>query len=67
MAEDQTIKPEGAQEGAAQGEQAPGKKKKINKLSPEAITKKIEALTQANQIKSKYYQHLLQRKAERQA
>ena len=64
MSDDQTLKTEGAPEGAAQGEQTPHKKKKINKLTSEEITKKIDALTQTNQVKSKYYQHLLHRKAE---
>jgi hypothetical protein len=68
MAEEQAVKTEGqTPEGTAQGEQKPNKKKKINRLSLDEINKKIEALDQANQIKSKYHQHLVQRRNELQA
>jgi hypothetical protein len=66
MAEEQAVKKEEKPaEGAAQGEAA-RKNKKINRMTSEEINKKIEALVQANQIKSKYYQHLTQRKNEQQ-
>jgi hypothetical protein len=68
MAEEQTVKAEEkAPEGAPQAEQKAAKKKKINRLSLDEINKKIDALDQANQIKSKYHQHLVQRKNELQA
>lgn len=68
MAEEQTVKTEEqAPGGAAQSEQTPVKKKKINRLSLDEINKKIDALVQANQFKSKYHQHLVQRKNELQA
>ncbi|MBN2403324.1 MAG: hypothetical protein JXN64_13130 [Spirochaetes bacterium] len=67
MAEEQTIKTEGqTSDGAVQGEQKSQKKKKINKLSLDDINKKLDILVQASQIKSKYYQHLVQRKNELQ-
>ena len=65
MADEQTPKPEGqAAEGTAQGEQKPSKNKKINKLSLDEINKKIEELSTANHIQSRYYHHLLTRKSE---
>jgi hypothetical protein len=68
MAEEQAVKKEEQSSvGAAQGEQISKKNKKINKLALDDINKKIEVSVQANQIKSKYYQHLLQRKNELQA
>jgi hypothetical protein len=67
MAEEQAVKKEEQPaEGAAQGD-ASKKNKKINRLTLNEISKKIEALGQANQVKSKYYQHLMQRKNEFQA
>ncbi len=67
MAEEQAVKKEEQPaEGAPQGEAAK-KNKKINRMPLDEINKKIEALGQANQIKSKYYQHLTQRKNELQA
>jgi hypothetical protein len=68
MAEEQAVKAEEkTPEGAAPSEQKAAKKKKINRLALDEINKKIEALMQANQTKSRYYQHLLQRKNELQA
>ena len=67
MAEEQTVKAEEQAAGAAPAEQKPAKKKKINKLSLEEINKKVEELQKLNQIKSKYHQHLLQRKNELQS
>ncbi len=56
MAEEQ--KP---QEGAPQSS---GKTKKINRLSPEELQKKISDFESSQQTKSVYYKHLLQRKRE---
>jgi hypothetical protein len=55
-----------ATEGAAGGEEArAGKKsKKINRLSTQEITDRIEALEKGNMAGSVYYKHLLQRKRE---
>ncbi len=52
---------------AVQGEAAgPVKNKKVNKLSLDELSRKIDALEKGNQIKSKYYQHLVLRKKELQ-
>jgi len=42
----------------------PQKKKKINRLTPQELAKKISAFEDAQQTKSVYYKHLVQRKKE---
>ena len=46
---------------------APAKKKKVNRLTVAELDKKISVLEEANQVKSKYYRHLLSRRNERKA
>ncbi|HOW81129.1 MAG TPA: hypothetical protein PK573_01105 [Spirochaetota bacterium] len=58
MAEEQKT-----QEGQ-QGEAAPAKNKKINKLDARAINAKIGEMEEKKQTTSRYYKHLLQRKKE---
>lgn len=50
-------------EGAAEGAAA-SKTKKINRMTAKELSSKIEDLEKANQIGSKYYKQLLQRKKE---
>jgi len=52
--------------GQTSTESAGSKKKKINRHSAQEINRKIEALESANQTKSVYYKHLLNRRAEMQ-
>ena len=52
-------------EGAAEGAPAAASKtKKINRMTATELSSKIEDLEKANQIGSKYYKQLLQRKKE---
>ncbi len=69
MAEDQVTQPEettkeGQAPNAESGETP--KRKKINRLSPDVLSKKIDEMEKANQVHSRYYQHLIQRKNEMQ-
>lgn len=43
---------------------APAKKKKVNKLGPEQLNKKIIELENSGQVKSKYYKALVLRRRE---
>ncbi|MFH0977262.1 MAG: hypothetical protein V1874_15895 [Spirochaetota bacterium] len=63
MAEEQAVKTEAP---AAGEQQQPSKKKKMNKLPLDKINNKIEDLAKVNQIQSKYYKHLLDRRSELQ-
>ena len=65
MADEQAVKPEG--EVAPQGEAKSDKKKKINKLSLKEIESRIENLTKVNQVQSRYFKQLIQRKEELQS
>ncbi len=68
MAEEQAAKKEEqGTETAAQGEKKSDKNKKINRLSSGDINSKIENLEKTNQIRSKYYKHLLDRRNELQS
>jgi hypothetical protein len=58
MSEEQKTQ-EGQQEGGAAD-----KKKKVNKLTAQALADQIKALEEKNQTTSRYYRHLLQRKKE---
>jgi len=46
------------------GESATKKQKKVNRLSIDAINKKISELEEKNHRNSRYYKHLLMRKNE---
>jgi len=43
---------------------APAKKKKINKLSPEQLNKKISEMEQGSHLQCRYYKDLVLRKKE---
>jgi len=53
-----------ASEEAPESAPAPEKKKKINRLTPEELNKKIKMIEESGQVKSRYYKHLVQRKNE---
>ncbi|MBN2038591.1 MAG: hypothetical protein JW864_01020 [Spirochaetes bacterium] len=57
-------KAEASDQGAAA--EAPGKKKKINKLTLDEISRQIDKLEKADQSQSRYYKHLQNRKDELQ-
>jgi hypothetical protein len=65
MAEEAVKPVEGAAAPAQDGAKA-NKKKKINRLSLNDITSKIDELAKANHFRSKYYQHLVNRKNDMQ-
>lgn len=70
--EDQVTQPEETEKAeqaptAESGETAAStKRKKINRLSLDMVTRKIDEMEKADQIHSKYYQHLIDRKNEMQ-
>lgn len=56
-----------SEEQSIQNETISKKNKKINQFSMDELNQKIEEMGKANQTKSRYYKHLLERRDELQA